>query len=264
MTDDGDTFGDWLAALHASHDRLSEVMGTPSATQVEAPSYATEWTIAQVISHLGSGAEIFSLVLDAGLAGEPAPESEAFQQIWATWDAKSPNDQAVDGLRADADFLDRLDGLNADQVSDWQMEMFGGEQRLPDLLRFRLGEHAVHTWDVEVAADPAATIAQPSVELLIDNLDQLVARSGRAPADPLRVHVETVEPIRVFRLHSTSEGVLLEVHGIETPADDNAALRLPAEAFIRLVYGRLDPLHTPALEADGVDLDVLRATFPGF
>ena len=41
-------------------------------------------------------------------------------------------------------------------------------------------------------------------------------------------------------------------------------LSLPAEAFIRLVYGRLDPDHTPAsVDARGVDLDLLRRTFPG-
>jgi hypothetical protein len=37
-----------------------------------------------------------------------------------------------------------------------------------------------------------------------------------------------------------------------------------AEAFIRLVYGRLDADHTPrSVRADGVDLGTLRATFPG-
>jgi hypothetical protein len=41
-------------------------------------------------------------------------------------------------------------------------------------------------------------------------------------------------------------------------------LRLPAEAFVRLVYGRLGPHHTPPVEADGVDLDELRQLFPGF
>jgi hypothetical protein len=42
------------------------------------------------------------------------------------------------------------------------------------------------------------------------------------------------------------------------------ALDLPAEAFVRLVYGRLDPDHTPdAVTATGVDLDLLRRTFPG-
>ena len=40
-------------------------------------------------------------------------------------------------------------------------------------------------------------------------------------------------------------------------------LALPAEAFVRLVYGRLDPAHTPPVEAARVDLDELRHVFPG-
>jgi hypothetical protein len=39
---------------------------------------------------------------------------------------------------------------------------------------------------------------------------------------------------------------------------------LPAEAFVRLVYGRLDPDHTPPLTSRQVDLDRLRRAFPGF
>jgi hypothetical protein len=39
---------------------------------------------------------------------------------------------------------------------------------------------------------------------------------------------------------------------------------LPAEAFVRLVYGRLDPDHTPAsVVTDGGLLSLLRAAFPG-
>ena len=45
--------------------------------------------------------------------------------------------------------------------------------------------------------------------------------------------------------------------------DGPADLTLPAEAFVRLVYGRLDPDHTPAFEGDPADLDTLRRTFPG-
>jgi hypothetical protein len=42
-------------------------------------------------------------------------------------------------------------------------------------------------------------------------------------------------------------------------------VRMPGEALVRLVYGRLDSEHTPeAVEAEGVDLDVLRSVFPGF
>jgi hypothetical protein len=43
-----------------------------------------------------------------------------------------------------------------------------------------------------------------------------------------------------------------------------AELRLPAEAFLRLVYGRLDREHTPPADDNAVDLDQLRAAFPGF
>jgi uncharacterized protein (TIGR03083 family) len=265
MSDDAAVSIDpWLAALRGSHQRLADVVTPLTGEQVEAPSYASEWTIAQVMSHIGSGAEIFSLVLDAGLSGSPSPQLEAFQAIWQVWDAKSPQDQARDALSADEAFLDQLDGLDADQVNKWRIEMFGGEQQLADLLRFRLGEHALHTWDVVVVHDASATVQQGAVDLLIDHIDQLVARSGKPPTEPLRVHVETADPTRLFRLHSSSDGVLLEIRGIDTPADDNASLRLPAEAFVRLVYGRLDPQHTPPLEADGIDLEVLRTTFPGF
>ncbi len=41
-------------------------------------------------------------------------------------------------------------------------------------------------------------------------------------------------------------------------------LRLPAEALVRLVYGRLDPAHPPPVETSQVDLDELRQIFPGF
>ena len=48
------------------------------------------------------------------------------------------------------------------------------------------------------------------------------------------------------------------------PGTDLPTLHLPAEAFVRLVYGRLDADHTPhRVQADGLDLDDLRKVFPG-
>ena len=53
------------------------------------------------------------------------------------------------------------------------------------------------------------------------------------------------------------------------PGDSAAAgvpqVTMPAEALLRLSYGRLDPEHTPAsVSADPDTLDKLRAIFPGF
>jgi hypothetical protein len=47
-----------------------------------------------------------------------------------------------------------------------------------------------------------------------------------------------------------------------TESADIPDLELPAEAFIRLVYGRLDPDHTPAVTGPA-DLNELRRAFPG-
>ena len=44
----------------------------------------------------------------------------------------------------------------------------------------------------------------------------------------------------------------------------DGVIELPAEALLRLFYGRLDPAHTPAYTADGIELDRLREVFPGF
>ena len=39
----------------------------------------------------------------------------------------------------------------------------------------RLNEHALHLWDVEVALDPAATVAAGSVDAMVDNLGMFAA-----------------------------------------------------------------------------------------
>jgi hypothetical protein len=47
-------------------------------------------------------------------------------------------------------------------------------------------------------------------------------------------------------------------------AGSNPDLELSTDALIRLVYGRLDPEHSPVLEVGAADLEELRSAFPGF
>ena len=51
----------YLRALRASHDRLAGIAGSLDSDDLRKRSCATEWSIADVLSHLGSGAEIFEL-----------------------------------------------------------------------------------------------------------------------------------------------------------------------------------------------------------
>jgi uncharacterized protein (TIGR03083 family) len=256
----------WITALRNSHDRLRAVVEPLSADQITGPSYAKDWSIAQVLSHLGSGAEIFGMFLAAGLAGEQPPGNEAFGPIWEAWNAKSPQDQVADGLRSDAALVEKFEALTDQQRAELRLALFGMDNDAAGMARMRLSEHAVHTWDVAVALDPEQTIAPEAVGLLIDGLSQLAAWTGKKGGPDRKLSVATTGPEREFAL-ATGEQVSLDAADGEAGTAEGAAgtadLRLPAEALIRLVYGRLDPDHTPPLDAKSADLDELRATFPG-
>jgi uncharacterized protein (TIGR03083 family) len=249
-------------ALRHSHDSLRTLVEPLTDDQLEQRSYCTDWSIAQVLSHLGSQAEGFGLWLDAGLAGQDPPGQDVFPPIWDAWNARAPRAQATDSLRANEALIQRLESLDAGQQERFHLKLFGMDLDLAGLARMRLSEHAVHSWDVAVALDPAARVAPEAVDLIVDTLGPLAARSGKPDGSKLRLHVSVSGPQRDFTLES-GETVTL----VRSTAGEDAGLpelQLPAEALVRLVYGRLDRAHTPPVETRGVDLDELRRLFPGF
>ena len=250
----------WIGALRHSHDRLQALVEPLDLGQLQQRSYASEWSIAQVLSHLGSQAEIFSQFLDASLTGQDPPGRDTFVPIWNTWNAKDPQAQATDALRVDEATLERFESLDPEQRARMRLHLFGRDLDITGLARMRVSEHAIHTWDVAVALDPSATVAPDAVGLLIDTVGQLAARSAKPDGKQRRLRVSTTDPERHFVLETGEEVSLTESDGEEGLPE----LRLPAEAFVRLVYGRLGPAHTPPVEADGIDLDELRQLFPGF
>src|SRR4051794_40486602 len=102
---------DLVAVLHASQGRLVAALDGLTEEQAGTQSYDDDWSVAQVASHLGSGAEVFALFLDAGLKGEPAPGIEVMQPIWDGWNAKDPVSQTRDAVEVNDAFLERVDSL---------------------------------------------------------------------------------------------------------------------------------------------------------
>jgi uncharacterized protein (TIGR03083 family) len=251
-----------VRALRASHDRLAGIVAALDAAGLRQQSYDTEWSIAQVLSHLGSGAEIFLLNLDAGLAGGEPPAQTDFRAIWDVWNGRSPEEQAAESVAANEALVSRVESLSAAQLAAFRVSMFGMDLDAAALLGMRLSEHAVHTWDIAVALDAAARVSADAVELLADRLPLMMGWMGRKAADPAVIAVTTTGPARTFTLDTG--GVSL------TPGAPGAAasgsLELTAEALLRLVYGRLgDPVIAPGeVRASGVSLPGLRAVFPGF
>jgi len=256
--------GPWISALRHSHDRLRASVEPLGLDQLNQRSYPSEWTIAQVLSHLGSQAEIFGMILDAGLAGQEPPGREAFPPVWDKWNAKDPQAQASDALVADQATLERLESMDADEQERLHLQLFGMDIDATGFARLRLSEHAVHAWDVLVALDPSATLASDATALLIDTVDQVAARSGQPDGRPRTVRVSTTDPERRFILATGDAVTLAPSDDEEPPESGRSELRLPAEAFIRLIYGRMDEAHTPPAETAGVELDELRQIFRGF
>jgi uncharacterized protein (TIGR03083 family) len=249
----------WLRAVRASHDRLAAIVSGLDGDALRARSYDTEWTIADVLSHLGSGAEISLLSVEAGVSGSEPPPPEAFQAIWDVWNARSPEDQAAQFLLADEALVARIEALSADERARFRVQMFGPQPfDLAGVLGLRLSEHALHAWDVAVALDPAARVAPDAVALLTETLPMMTGWLGRKADAPRTVAVAVTSPDRAFTLDTG--GVTL----VPGPADAGApaSLTAPAEAFLRLVYGRLD--DAGELSAAGVTVEDLQQVFPGF
>jgi uncharacterized protein (TIGR03083 family) len=244
-------------ALQASVVRLRNVVDGLSGDQLGLHAYPTEWTVADVLSHLGSGAEIMRLRIEASVTERGLPDDFA-QPVWDTWNAKSPGAKAADALAADRAFVERVESLTAEERAAVHVAFGPVEMELAGVLASRLNEHALHSWDIDVTLDSAATIAVDATSLVVDNLELIARFAGRPIPESRALHVRTTEPVRDFTLTLGPDAVAL------TPCVDDCVpdVELPAEAFIRLVYGRLDPEHTPEW-ARGVDLSELRGVFRG-
>jgi uncharacterized protein (TIGR03083 family) len=247
-----------LEVLRTSADRLRALVAPLDDDDLDRSAYPTEWSIADVLSHLGSGAIIQHRRMDDALAGELLPDDFA-PAVWATWNAKSARAKADDALEADRALIERLESLNDADRAGFHLEMGPLTFDFDGFVAIRLNEHAFHTWDIEVALDPTATIPVDVAALVVDNLD-LVARFTGKPTDTTRtITVDTTMPARRFTIELTTDSVTFTAGATDADAD----LVMPAEAFARLVYGRLDPEHTPPVERGERALEELRPVFPG-
>ena len=247
-----------LEALRASVERLRQIVEPLDDAQLETQAYPTEWRIADVLSHIGSGAVIMNWRVTDGIAGDPLPDDLA-QSVWDEWNVKSPRRKTDDALAEDRRLVERLAAVSEPERSAFSTQFGPLSFGFDDMVGLRLNEHTLHTWDVEVALDPAATLHAEQTAHVIDKL-ALIARYTAKPPGSLRtIAVCTTDPARDFVIELTADAVTFSPE----PSAGERRLALPAEAFVRLVYGRLDADHTPAFEGDSDDLDVLRKVFPG-
>ncbi|GAB3440696.1 maleylpyruvate isomerase family mycothiol-dependent enzyme [Actinophytocola sediminis] len=249
-----------IAALRSEHDTLAGLATTFTDDQLAATSGAEEWTVAQVLSHLGSGAEIGRAPI-ASAAGETVAVEDN-QTIWARWDASAPRTQAEGFLEHNGRWLDLVEALTPEQRSSLTVDLGFLPEPVPLLtaLGMRLSEVANHSWDVRVAVDPSAGVDADSAAVLVDLLAGpmgfllgFLAKPAELP-DPVSVAIPGAGLV--------IDDAVTVVDHLESPS---ATFNGPAEAFVRLVSGRLKAPYANGVTVEGgVTLDELRRVFPGF
>jgi uncharacterized protein (TIGR03083 family) len=255
-----------IAALRSGHDDLAALVRGLTPDDLIRPSAASEWQVSQVLSHLGSGAEIGLSSLTTAQTGAPGPDGDFNRKVWDRWDAMPPAEHASEFLISNERLVEAYEALTPTAREELRINLgFLPEPIDVDAAgRFRLNEFSLHQWDVAVTFDPAAGLAAEAVPLLLDVESFMFG--WLAKSDPLAgregvLAVQLNHPDRSFGLAFGPQVAL-----VETPDQPDGELTLPAEAWERLVTGRLGRPYTPdSVRVTGpLTLDDLRAVFPGF
>jgi uncharacterized protein (TIGR03083 family) len=251
-----------IAVLEAQRESLEALVEGLTDEQLTSPSGASEWTLADVLSHLGSGAELSIHTLSAAVSGVPAPERDN-QVVWDRWNSLPPREQAAGFLDQNGRLMATLSGLTAQQRESLRVDLPFLPAPVPPstVAGMRLNEIAQHGWDVRVGLDPAATLDAEAAEILLElyagELGFMLGFIGKAEAAASPAEVAIGDYALVID-ESASLGV-----GSQAPT---AKFEGPSEAAIRLLGGRLAPESTPdGVRVTGnISLDDLRRVFPGY
>ncbi|MGC2169511.1 MAG: maleylpyruvate isomerase family mycothiol-dependent enzyme, partial [Acidimicrobiales bacterium] len=238
---------------------LYDVTSAIQPIDYTAPAYPSEWTIADTLSHLGSGAVIGARRVENFIAGRDS-DPDFNQTVWDLWNAKSPADQVGDALESDREYLEALEGMTDEQRRAYRMSFGPVSVDFDGVVGLRLGEHVLHTWDVEVSIETEATLPADASALILDRINFLVGRTARLTGDERHISIRTIEPDRSLTLRLTGDSAEL----VEEPHDSRVDLELPAEALVRLFYGRLDDEHASESLRNNEVITYLRGVFQGF
>ena len=249
-----------ITALRAEHDVLAGLVRTFTDEQLALTSGAAEWTVAQVLSHLGSGAEIGHAPI--ALAAGETVVAEDNQTIWARWDASAPRAQAEGFLEHNGRWLDVVEALTPEQRSSLTVDLGFLPEPVPLLtaLGMRLNEVANHSWDVRVAFDPHAGVHADSAAVLVDLLAGPLGFLLGFFAKPTELAAPASVAIPGGGL--VIDDAVTVTDRLESPS---ATFNGPQEALVRLINGRLKAPHDNGVTVEGtVTLDDLRRVLPGF
>ena len=189
--------------------RLGRIASTSSSAglddaQLESQSYAAEWTVADVLSHLGSGAVHHASAASQDVRAAPRRPTDFAPSVWDEWNAKAPRAQADDCLAADERLLAALEAVGR------------GRPGTPDLLlgapvpRLRRGARPApqrarlpHAGTSRSCSTTRRALPPDAAAVVVDNLGMIARFTARPTGRSATVAVRTTDPERHFTLRLT-------------------------------------------------------------
>jgi uncharacterized protein (TIGR03083 family) len=252
-----------IGAIRTNHDQLAELVATASAEDLRRTSGASEWTVADVLSHLGSGSELWLVRLQAAIDGVEVGELDN-HAVWDRWNAMTPEEQASSFVDSQGAFVKTLESLDAEQRRELQVDLgfMPAPSPLSHVVGMRLVEIANHAWDARAGLDPEAGIEPTAAALALESFaDELAFMLGfSTKPDVLSEPTALAADGFTVRIDDAVSVVKGEAE------DATATFAGPLESVVRLLSGRLRPERTPAaVEVSGnVTLDDFFEVFLGY
>ena len=244
-----------LARIRALHDGLATRAPTLTDEQLARTSGAAEWPVAQVLSHLGSQAEIALASLPASLEGGETPGQDFNESVWARWNAMEDRAKADNFVEHSSALVAAIEAVHDPDAKTVKLSFMPFPLSFAAAMGMRLNEYALHGWDVHTGLDGTATIdaetAAVMAEHLGDGMSFMLGYIGKA--DQLaELAVVQVADLRL---------VIGDAVSIDPDATPTAVIDGSLEAGIRLVNGRL---REDVPVKGNVTLEQLQKVFPGY
>lgn len=259
-----------LQLLRDAHERLADRSAALGPDDIDTRSFCTEWSIAQVFSHLGSGAELGVMALAAARDRQAPPDPSL---VWNRWDTKAPRDMVADFVPADDGYVDALDeAIEAAEGGQALLVPIDGRPwPLELVMTARLVELALHEWDVAVIEDPGVEVDADAAAWTLATFPLEVAAQAAATTvavrlTPLIVAIEICDPWDRLALELLPSGARLTRTSRPVEGADAVLTLTSAAAWMRLISGRwrheID--DAPARITGELSVGDLYQLFPGF
>jgi uncharacterized protein (TIGR03083 family) len=205
----------------------------------DAPTHCAGWAVKDAVVHVLGVVNFFAASTRAALSGQPvAPPDEQAREAWAAQVLARPREEVLaDLLRAYDDYAEYLETLDVAAL-DFPVQMPFGAHPVWWVAVVLLDEIVVHWWDIEAPRNPEARLAPAAVPPLVE---MMVGAAGLLAVGP------KTEGVWELDLGSDAKrSVAVRVQGDQVAvesgpaADANARLAMDGEAFVRLIWGRLD------------------------